>query len=218
MKSIIKITTIFLLITYISVGQTIAQETTPTYSKMNSLKINPFAFGNSEFQLAYERYFNNRRSSVVFSPSIILRDSGGESKEGFQVMGQYRFYLTHFKKEPNRKNFLGVYNYGFYAGAYGLYFDQKETYLEYDWDATTGESLITEFTEDIQSVEGGAMLGLQMDITKRIVLDFYIGGGVRRSEVDDTNTNDESIYSDGIFDKGYTGVKPKAGLLLGITF
>lgn len=217
MKNIIKITTMLLLVNFSAVGQTTVQNTNATYSKMNVLKINPFAFGNSEFQLAYERYFNNRKSSVVISPSIILRESGDESKEGFQIMGQYRFYLTHFQKE-NRNNFLGVYNYGFYASAYGLYFDQKETYLQYDWDPVTGENISTKYTKDIQSIEGGALLGIQADITKRIVLDFYVGGGIRDSEVTDSSPEEDVIYFDGIFNKGYTGVKPKAGLLLGITF
>jgi len=187
----------------------------------NVVKINPFLFGRSEFQISYERYFNDRKSSIVLMPSYLLRDNGENNIEGWQMMGQYRIYLTHYRKDQ-KKTFLNVYNYGFYAGLYALYLDYEEQFTRNVYDPITFEYELNTYERSIQSYEGGALLGLQMDITKRIVLDFYVGGGLRKSEVEDSYLDfveDQEYYSDySVFDFAYTGVKPRVGLMLGITF
>lgn len=187
----------------------------------NVIKINPFLFGRSEFQVSYERYFNNRKSSIVLMPSYILRKTRENDVEGWQMMGQYRFYLTHYRKDK-RKTWLNIYNYGFYGGVYALYLDYDEAFSRGVYDPVTFEYNYNTYERSIQSYEGGAMLGLQMDITRRIVLDFFIGGGLRKSAVDDSYLDvveEQEYYGDySIFDFAYTGVKPRAGLMLGITF
>ena len=46
--------------------------------------------------------------------------------------------------------------------------------------------LLRKFTKDITAVEGGALIGVQIDITKRIFLDFFVGGGIRYTDFADT--------------------------------
>lgn len=187
----------------------------------NAIKFSPFNLGQSEFQAAYEHFFGNRRSSVSIYPSIFLREVQDNQMQGWQAMLQYRFYLSHINKEE-RHTFLKLYNYGFYAGLYGLYFDYSEDYRDGYWSNTTNEYMIGDFTQSAQSVEGGAMIGLQIDITKRILLDFYVGGGIRKSAAIDTfyDTQEDENYYDsyGVLDPGYTGVKPKIGLQIGVSF
>jgi hypothetical protein len=195
-------------------------ESVAHFSKKNALKISPIEFGNAEFQLSYERYFGDRSSSIQFTPSFILEENGDESREGWQAMLQYRFYLTHLKSSEG-KSFWGLYNIGFYTGVYGLYFNQNEELLRYYYDNTTGMSFNEIYARKITAGEGGALIGMQVDITPRIVIDFYVGGGIRYTEIDDefVPPNNENYYNYfDVFDPGYKGVKPKLGLQLGITF
>ncbi len=214
MKKILFIPILFLAITFCQ-----AQEA-ETYLN-NVIKINPFLFGQSQFQLSYEHYFKNRKSSVLLMPSYLLKDSRDTELQGFEIMGQYRFYLTHYNKNE-RKTFLNMYNYGFYAGLYALYLNYDETFTRYTYNPITFENESNSYKKSIQSIEGGALLGLQMDISRRIVLDFYIGGGLRKSEVEDSylDSNIEAEYYGeySVFDFEFTGIKPKVGLMLGITF
>jgi len=183
----------------------------------NALKISPVQFGASAFQMTYERYFNDRKSSLLIMPMIILREGSVEKKKGLELMLQYRFFLTHLRKGRNKT--IGMYNIGLFTGAYanGLIYEEErqETYHP-DLDYIS----VTEmFKKEIQSVEGGVLIGFQMDITKRILLDFYVGGGMRFSESTDEFDSFRDYYIEKrVLDKDYTGVKPKIGFQLGFAF
>lgn len=213
MKNIL--TVFFSIITFCSL---IAQENQFEYN--NAVKLNPARFGASEFQISYERYFNDRKSSITVAPSFILEDNNDKSKEGWQVMAQYRFYLTHFNKE-RESTFLGMDNYGFYTGVYGLYLNYSSNYLRWSYNQES-EMIREEYHKDVSAQEGGAVIGVQIDITKRILVDFYVGGGVRYTTIDDTfNSNEhpnEWYDTYNVFDPEYKGVKPTIGLLVGFLF
>lgn len=189
--------------------------------RLNSIKISPVEFTKAEFQISYERYFGNRSSSIVISPSVILKDSYDESKAGLQGMIQYRFYLTHFNKSES-KTFLGLHNYGFYSGVYALYMDYAEDYQIGLYNQDTQEYEMHNLHKESNSIEGGAIVGLQVDITERIVMDFYVGGGIRKTDLSDDLTQeqrDQGYYQYyGVLDPEYQGVKPRVGLQLGMTF
>jgi len=197
------------------------QEFTTTYTKNNAIKINPIAFASSEFQLTFERYFNNRKSSISIIPSIILKDSQSEYKEAYQGKIQYRFFLSQINK-ADRNTFLGFSNFGFYAGVYALYIDYEEDYNNGYWDNDVGKYIEDEYHKDITAFEGGAIIGLQIDVTERILIDFTLGGGVRKANVKDTFIssveNPDYIESYGVFDPEYSGVKPSIALNIGFTF
>ena len=204
---------------HLSIGMS-AQSTAALFHYTNALKLSPFNLGQSELQASYEHYFNDRKMSISISPSIFLKETQDVSLSGLQVMMQYRFYLTHFNKDE-RNTFLNVYNYGFYTGFYGLYFDYSEDYQQGYWSNSGQEYIFSEFTRSSESIEGGALIGVQIDITKRILIDFYMGGGVRFSDSLDTYfdiVEEQYNVSESVFDPGYTGVKPKVGFQLGILF
>jgi len=145
-----------------------------------------------------------------------------EKKIGYQMMAQYRFYLTHFNKEERGNNFLGMENYGFYSGLYGLFLDYHSDYNRDYYEPEQDAYLRKEFEKNIYAIEGGVLLGVQVDITKRILVDLYVGGGVRYTQVDDTfdeYRNEDGWYDTySIFDPEYKGVKPVGGFLLGFLF
>lgn len=191
------------------------------FAMRNALKISPVEFGKAQFELSYERYFGDRNSSLIINPSFFLKENNQESIEGVQIGAQYRIYLSHVRSDQ-RDVFLGFHNIGLYTGLYGHYLDYKEDY-QYSWwnmEQNTQES--GEFTKDITAMEGGALIGVQIDITNRILLDFYVGGGIRYTDVMDSKDGvvDEDYYYDesGIFDPEYQGVKPRIGFQLGVLF
>jgi len=200
-----------------------AQEMSQHFENKNALKISPIEFGKAEFQVTYERYFGeNRNSSLSIMPSIILEDSPSETQEGYQMMMQYRFYLTHLRKDEGNAIF-GMHNFGFYAGFYGLALDYTKDYTAGYWDETTQNYIENIYTRDQTSYEGGALIGLQMDITNSIILDLFAGGGIRKTDLTDSIDDDPRIddyYNNDfdVFDREYNGVKPRLGLQLGILF
>lgn len=184
----------------------------------NVIKISPVQFANSTFELNYERYFNDKKQSVVLSPALLLRENGAESLVGFKALVQHRFYFTHLHKGTN--NTWGMSNVAFYGGSYVQFLNAKEDY----WGSyNDGDyNYYTEiFEKDISSIEGGVLLGMQVDIIPRLVLDFYLGGGIKYAEVEDTLEpflNDGYSNSYGVLDKEYTGVVPRASIQFGFNF
>lgn len=212
MKNIL---TLFMVVFFF--GSSYAQNDMQVIYNQNAIKISPFEFGRAEFQLHYERYFNNRKSSITVAPSIFLRDNANEKANGWQLMSQYRFYLTHYNGEADRI-FLGLYNVGFYTGLYGLYLDYSEDFVSGQYDPISSEYIMSTYNKTVNSFEAGPLLGVQIDITKRILIDFFVGGGIRWSDYTNSYTDEiENYGSFGVFDTEYTGVKPKLGFTIGIT-
>lgn len=199
----------------------ISQGNNNVFATKNALKISIFEFAKEEFQISYERYFNDRKSSFTIMPSVILKDNVESQKEGWSVMSQYRFYLTHYNK-GNANNFLGFENYGLYTGVYASYLDFSEDYTSYYWDNVNMMSITKAQTKDISAIEGGLIVGMQIDFSTRIIMDFYLGGGIKKTELKDTmdeDPNDNNYYNSyGVFDREYEGVKPRLGFQLGFTF
>lgn len=191
------------------------------FNNRNAIKISPVEFGKAEFQISFERYFGDRSSSFTFTPSITLKENNNESIEGFQVGGQYRFYLSHLRSDT-REVFLGFHNIGLYTGLYAQYQDYQNDYKFSWWDMDTNTQLNGEFTKKVTAAEGGAIIGVQIDITQRILVDFFVGGGIRYADFTDSKEGvvEENYYYEeyGVFDPEYKGVKPKIGFQIGILF
>lgn len=191
------------------------------FSKNNAIKISPIEFGKAEFQISYERYFGDRSTSFTISPSFILKENNFESKEGVQLESQFRIFLSHLRSDSGDV-LLGFHNIGLYTGLYGRYLDYKEDYQYMWYDNLNNQSFSDEFTKEVTAIEGGALIGIQIDVTKRILIDFYVGGGIRYTDLTDTKEGvvEEDYYYDeyGVFDPEYKGVKPKLGFQLGVLF
>jgi len=184
----------------------------------NVLKISPVQFANSTFEVNYERYFKEKRHSVVISPALLLKQNNPESLIGFKGNLQYRYYFTHLHKDTHKTWIFS--NLAFYGGSYVQALTAKEEY----WGSYSNENYeyITDiFEKDINSIEGGVLLGMQIDIIPRLALDFYFGGGIKYADVEDTITtylDPNRVESYGVLDREYTGVLPKGGLQLGFNF
>jgi hypothetical protein len=221
MKINIKKIFVLLILLQIGLNQSLQSQNEAVFTYKNALKINPGNLGNSEFRLNYERYFGDRKSSIMISPSFYLKESEREKISGYQFQTSYRYFLSHLNK-TNGNSFLGLYNLGFYAGVYGQWLSYEEHYDMEWYNPKTNMQERHEFEKTGTAIEGGALLGLQIDITPRLIADFYLGGGIRKSNIDDSiedNPDFSSYYeSPGVFDVDFTGVKPVVGFQLGFTF
>jgi len=191
------------------------------FDQRSAIRTSPVEFGKAEFHIGYEYYFANRNSSILIMPSVILKDTPQEVKEGFQLESQMRFYLSHLRSDE-RDVFLGMYNIGLFAGVYAKYTNYNEEYEFSWWNEVDQTSVTDRFEKSVNAGEGGILIGLQLDVTKRILIDFHVGGGIRYPKTTDTKDGvvppDYYYEDDSVFDIGYKGVKPKVGFQLGFMF
>ncbi len=183
------------------------------------VKLSPIQLGSSTFQLNFEQYFKDRKYSLLLSPALLLRENGNETLLGFKGNIQYRFYLNHLTKPKNRT--WGMHNIGFYVGPYIEYLYAKEDYVGGYYDEATNEYISSVYTKEVKSIQGGAITGLQLDIFPRLVLDLFLGGGIKYADVNDSlkPLAEGEYYEDySILEREYTGVLPKAGLQIGFNF
>ena len=179
----------------------------------NNIKLNPVEMANSEFKLTYERFFSDHKYSVSLMPSLIYYRDGDEYEQGWQAQAQFRWYVLHLN-EMNGTKFWFFQNVGIYGGVYGLYLDYEQRYNQYDWDPVSGQQIIKVNDQTITAGEGGVILGVQLDITKRFCLDLYFGGGLRTANVENS-LEDAELYGG---DRSYEGIKPTGGLQFGLYF
>ena len=181
------------------------------------LKISPVEFGHAEFKVGIEQFLGSRKSSISVIPSATLKESLREKKEGWQVIMQYRFYLSHINK-VNRNTLFGFEEYAFYTGVFGLYQDYAEDYTRDYYNMVTDTYESGKFSKELTAQEGGLILGLQISITKRIIVDLNLGGSIRNNEITDDYIYDTDYnYDDySFFEPEYKGVKPVLGFMLGI--
>ena len=185
----------------------------------NSVRLSPFDLVGGQFELTYERYIKERYVSICIMPSLYFQSQGQESTLGYQAELQFRRYLSHFRSDE-QKIIFGMHNVGFYGGAYLLGLNLEEDYLKGYYDPKINDYRTDLYTSKVGAAEGGVMLGVQVDITKFIVVDFYIGGGVRAADYETNEPTEVDPYFDenGIFDLDYQGIKPKIGFQMGIAF
>jgi len=194
-------------------------ENSNEYRYKNVFKISPVQFANSTFELNYERYFGNRSSSLLISPSLLLREQNSESLIGFKWMTQYRFYFSQLRRGLNKTWIFA--NIGFYGGPYVQYLYAKEDYRGGYYDDNIGVYYDGIFNKEVSTIEGGVITGFQFDLLPRLVVDFYFGGGIKYAVVEDTIGSflpENYTYNYGILDREYTGVIPRGGLQIGFNF
>lgn len=168
------------------------------FSQSNLVKISPFHLLDGTFYTSIEKNLNNDRT-IYLAGGYRLSDNGDD----FGWMGelQIRKYLYRFTKSQSLGDspFSGVYG-GIYAN--GKYFS------EFD-----GDNYYSPEHYEIKQVEAGVMMGIQMVFYKKLSLDFCVGGGLRASDISGNYNRIPSFP-----ERGYTGVVPKVGFEVGISF
>ena len=193
-----------------------------TYSQERLIKISPFHFLDGTFYLSYEKMLKND-NSYSLSAGYNLTDNGDQ----YGWMGELQ--LRRYVVKPKINNSSDSPLAGIYAGIYAnsKYFLQQdewyndswiiEPYYDIEGNYVNGEGYSYEIVKqeyDIKQIEGGVLLGLQMIFSYNFTFDFFIGGGLRVSDIDNKPIN--LLFNS--LERGYTGIVPKIGLELGINF
>lgn len=169
------------------------------------VKISPFHFLDGTIYATYERALNNN-NSFALSVGYRLSDNGDE----YGWMGEIQLRKYIFKPAINSSSESSLA--GVYAGLYanGKYFvEQYERYYYYN---NTHSS--TNYDYDVKQVEAGVLMGIQLIFSEKLSLDLFAGGGLRDSELDHKPI-DLDFYSP---NRGYTGIVPKIGFDIGVSF
>ena len=176
------------------------------FSQTTLVKISPFHLLDGTFYTSFEKNINNDRT-IYLAGGYRLSDNGDDT--GWMGELQIRKYLFRFtnSKSLGDSPFSGVYG-GLYAnGKYFSEFEDNSGYYYYDDFYYETEDY------EIKQVEGGVMMGIQLVFHKKLSLDFFVGGGLRAAEINGTYFR--TPYSP---ERGYTGIVPKVGFDVGISF
>jgi len=174
----------------------------------NSLiKNSQFHFFDGTFQLSYEKSFSSNKS-INISGGFHLRDNNNYSysnEKGWVGELQLRRYLLH---EVNNNSKLS----GFFVAPYikGAYFSMEEE--NYYYDPEYDDSGEYSSLREIKSFQGGVLMGYQMVFSGIVSLELFLGGGMQYAD------SDKNYYSDFYQIKGYTGVVPRIGFNVGVSF
>lgn len=175
------------------------------------LKLSPFHFFNSTFQFGSEIFNQTRSRSFnidvgVRSSSLTYDDAKGISTEiGFR---KYVKPMT-LRQRKSRQFYQGIYYNIFIQGSYFEGYSQ-----EYIYNPTTGGAY-DRYKITVKSIAPGFYMGLQKTLWEVVLMDAYIGGGVKISEID-RSQQVGYYYDDELFAPGYEGIYPKIGIKIGI--
>ena len=177
----------------------------------NIIKLSPFHFAEGTFLLSYEHLMANQKSSLMLMAGLHSREDFNLPRPsfGFQEEVQYRLYVAPPSNTgAGGRNFL--FFKGFYAGPYVYHRYRQQSREVFDWILQAN----TIVNENINEVSTGVILGAQIAFANRLFIDFYTGGGIKRSF-----GRDESVQTNfSPLDLGYNGVIPKVGFQIGIGF
>ena len=177
------------------------------------IKISPFQFFANTLELGVESF--NSSYSKSFQGTVGFRTGSGfyDEGKGIHLEFAYRKFVTPMELRNRRSNefYQGIY-YSFYTGV--SYFEGENTSYGY-YDPNTGIWTNSSYNATIVSLTPGFTLGLERTFWKVIILDVYVGGGIRLSRAEYSGSN-YAIYDDGVFDPAYDGIYPKIGAKIGV--
>ncbi len=180
----------------------------------------PFGIFVNRFTLSMEHNLPSHNSFMV-TGSLSLSDNLEKSERGGGGEFQYRVNMS---KHPDRSSKYSFFYFAPYMqyrymdvidGQYGnIYFaNNNGTYASHY--SYYNEQRI------IHSVSGGLLLGIRLtNKSNRLSFDLFAGGGMKYSDVSYKNHQETYSYARNysMFDAGYTGVVPRGGFQVGVSF
>jgi len=163
------------------------------------------------FQLNYEKEVNGKNLS--FSVGAIMKrgDNYYNEKKG-GVNAEFAYKMILFDREDvTQKTWVKSYFAPFLQYKYVEvgYNDYEYVYTYYYNSAR----ILTRKKDYLHSGAVGITIGAKVIIMDKLCFDFYIGSGIRLSEVSGER---DYVKSYNILDDGYSGVTPKIGLMIGM--
>ena len=171
----------------------------------SSVRLSFLNFVDNTFFVGYE-YLFQKGNGLYAGLGSVYADNNDGYKSGLRTEVQFKLYIT--KKWNERVN-KRIY--------FAPYFTYK--YIETGPNNYTGESFapINVSINYYNSFCPGIIAGYNIAFLNKLSIDFFIGGGLKRTFDGDFKGH---INSDNynIMDPGYSGVIPKIGIEAGINF
>lgn len=168
----------------------------------------PLGIVTSTFNVTYERQLSNSNSIAIMGGAT-LSNTFDIDKKGGNGEIQYRVNLSKKLDRISKNNF-------FYFAPYLLQKYIQITTKDYNYyynDNNYGKKT----TNTIVSYSGGMLLGIRLtNSSNRLAFNAFAGGGMKYSEISGTDSGRN--YNNGIWDIGFTGVVPRVGFQVGISF
>ena len=171
-----------LIILFLLTGFFISNNVSGQYlGKKNTIKLNltsPVIFGSKALILGYERVIGKKQSFCISVGAMSLREflrgqendsirlNGNSKPKGFNISGEYRFYLSKENKFEAPR--------GVYVGPYYAYNYMGRTNT---WDLNTSTfkgQVSTDLSLKVHTI--GAELGYQFVIWKKLAIDLVLAG------------------------------------------
>lgn len=161
----------------------------------------------STFQLNYERALNDGMA-LKFSAGVKYKDKVSDYKAGVNGELQFKYYLL----SPDRaKTFYNIYfapylNYHYTKVITDDYTIRGDLPQDYFWGFKTFY---------FHSISAGVIFGQTFTLGKKVFIDLYVGGGLKKNLFPDEYFEE---YSSNILKEGYSGITGKIGLDIGFKF
>ncbi len=182
-------------------------------------KVSPQHFIESTLQLGVERFNATYSKSISVSVGLTGQGTGNDSKRGLGGDVQYRKYLKPVAERTNRKG--KSYTQGIYFGPFvgagyfrvrefddGGYFSPYTGQYVYNSNPTVHDQIV-------HQVAGGFTFGVQRIFWDVIMVDVFMGGGVKLCAIDELPYPRAQHYYT-LTDPGYSGIFPRIGVKVGI--
>jgi hypothetical protein len=195
---------ILLFITKVAVSQEAPEFTFPR----SLVKLSPLQLFNNTLELGVETFNSKLSKSFQVTAGFKSGSADFDDGQGASLELAFRKYVLpmELRVRKSREFYQGIY-YSLYVG--GAYFEGKASSYGY-YDPNTNTWINGSYSATIKSISPGFTIGLQKTLWKVLVLDVFIGGGIKFSESHYSGTNYYPEYS-GILDPGYDGIYPKFG-------
>jgi hypothetical protein len=175
-------------------------------------KISPLHFFNSTFQFGTELFNTTQSRSLNIDIGVRSNSQLYDDVKGISAEIGYRKYVKPMtlRTRKSRQFYQGIYYNFFVRGSYFEGF--KEDYV---YDPFSGGGTYVSHKLTARSIGPGFYMGLQKTIWEVVLMDIYVGGGIKISDINPSDRGD-FYYDDDLFDPGYEGIFPKIGIKFGI--
>ena len=213
MKSKITLFTVLALTLSVAFGQDPVHQTIPN----SIVKFLPIELAYSTFMIELEDFNKQGTRSTSFGIGATYSertDYEDEKVSGIKGELIHRIYISPFSQRTSKKGrnyMLGIYGGLFLRGGY----EKIESDFNF-WNGATS-------TDQTNTREGtwifpGAMIGVARTYWDKLLIDLYLGAGVRAVNVDDSNPNFDHFYDYyyHVSPLDYGGVAPNIGVKMGL--
>jgi hypothetical protein len=172
----------------------------------NQMRFSLTQFFNNCLFFSYEKHLKNNNGFLI-GAGPVYSEISNDTKSGFNTELQYKLYIT---TKTGRHTVSRIYVSPYLSYKYLVKQSENIYWINNTYTTTITKNYFNSFCP-------GIIAGYNIVSYHRLVLDFFIGGGMKRTF--DSDFVGKVDYDNGsIFEPGYNGVVPRCGFELGVTF